>query len=47
LTGISRSRLFELIRDGEIESVKLGTSRLILVRSLQELLERLPRDHRW
>ncbi len=44
LTGISRSRLFELIRDGEIESVKLGTSRLILVWSLQQLLERLPRD---
>ncbi|MCW6536312.1 helix-turn-helix domain-containing protein [Sphingomonas lycopersici] len=41
MTGISRSRLFELLRAGDIESVKLGTSRLILVASLRHFLERL------
>ncbi|MCW6530676.1 helix-turn-helix domain-containing protein [Sphingomonas sp. MMSM20] len=41
MTGISRSRLFELLRAGEIDSVKLGTSRLILVESLRLFLEKL------
>lgn len=45
LTGISRSRLFELIRDGEIDSVKLGTSRLIIVSSLDRFLRRLQDGH--
>jgi len=45
LTGISRSRLFELIRDGDIESVKLGSSRLIIVSSLEDFLERLQQGY--
>jgi len=28
-TGIGRSRIYELIADGSIESVKVGTSRII------------------
>jgi excisionase family DNA binding protein len=39
MTGISRSRLYELMRSGEIETVKIGASRLILVNSLQTFLE--------
>jgi excisionase family DNA binding protein len=41
LTGISRSRLYELIRDKEIETVKLGSSTLVIVDSLHRLIDRL------
>jgi excisionase family DNA binding protein len=37
LTGISRSRLYELIGSGEIETVKVGRSTLVLYRSLKKL----------
>lgn len=37
LTGISRSRLYELIQSGELETVKVGRSTLIPYRSLREL----------
>ncbi len=39
LTGISRSRLYELMRSGDIEFVKVGASTLILVESLKRLIE--------
>ncbi len=39
LAGISRSRLYELIREGDIETVKIGSSTLVLFRSLKRLLE--------
>ncbi len=39
LTGLSRSRIFELIQSGDLESVKLGKARLILFRSLKRLIE--------
>jgi excisionase family DNA binding protein len=39
ITGISRSRLYELMRSGEIETVKIGASRLVLVESLRAFLE--------
>ncbi len=41
LTGISRSRLYKLIRDKEIETVKLGTSTLVLVDSLKSFIDTL------
>ncbi len=41
LTGISRSGMFLLIRDGEVESVKLGKARLVMVSSLELLLQRV------
>ena len=41
LTGLSRSRLYELIGSGEIEFVKVGASTLILVDSLKAFIERL------
>lgn len=37
LTGISRSRLYELIQTGELETVKVGRSTLIPYRSLKAL----------
>jgi excisionase family DNA binding protein len=40
LTGLSRSRLYELLRSGDIEHVKVGSSTLIPVASLKEFIER-------
>lgn len=37
LTGISRSRLYELIQSGDLETVKVGRSTLIPYRSLKSL----------
>lgn len=37
LTGISRSRLYELIQSGELETVKVGRSTLIPFKSLKAL----------
>ena len=39
LTGIGRSKLYELIGAGEIEIVKVGTITLIPIQSLQRFLE--------
>ena len=39
-TGLGRSKLYELIGDGDIASVLLGKRRLIVVRSYLELLDR-------
>jgi excisionase family DNA binding protein len=35
LTGLSRSRIYELMKSGDIEFVKVGGSTLILVESLR------------
>ncbi|MEQ7874285.1 helix-turn-helix domain-containing protein [Sphingomonas sp. ASV193] len=40
LTGISRSRLYELMGAGEIEHVKVGSSTLIIFASLSSFVER-------
>lgn len=37
LTGIGRSKLYELIRDGTVETVKVGSSTLVKVESLRRL----------
>lgn len=37
--GLTRSRLFELLRQGEIESIRLGKQRLISARSLEGWVE--------
>jgi len=39
LTGLSRSRLYELLGSGDIEFVKVGASTLILVESLRQFIE--------
>lgn len=41
LTGISRSRIYELIAAGEIEAIKVGRSTLIPYRCLKRLVEPL------
>ncbi len=40
MTGLSRSRLYELIKSGELEVVKDRSSTLIMVASLREVIER-------
>jgi excisionase family DNA binding protein len=40
MTGIGRSKLYELIASGDIEVVKIGASTLIPVASLQALIDR-------
>jgi excisionase family DNA binding protein len=40
LTGICRSKLYELIASGDLETIKLGRSTLIPVDSLKGLIER-------
>ncbi|MBU6206390.1 MAG: helix-turn-helix domain-containing protein [Alphaproteobacteria bacterium] len=39
LTGIGRSKLYQLIASGEIETVKIGASTLITVASLRRLTQ--------
>jgi excisionase family DNA binding protein len=40
ITGLSRSRIYELIKSGEIETSKVGASTLVLVESLKSFVER-------
>jgi excisionase family DNA binding protein len=37
-TGIGRTKLYELIGDGQLETTTIGRRRLVLVRSLLSLL---------
>lgn len=39
--GIGRTRVFDLIRTGVLDSVKIGTSRRILVESLSDYIKSL------
>jgi hypothetical protein len=39
LTGIGRSKLYELIKSGDVETVKIGTATLITMASLRRLVE--------
>lgn len=39
LTGLSRSRIYELMRSGDIEFAKVGSSTLILFESLRQFVE--------
>jgi len=41
ISGISRSRIYELLDAGELESVHVGSRRLIVVRSYLDLIQRL------
>lgn len=40
MTGIGRSKLYELIQSGDIEIVKIGSATLIPVESLRQLINR-------
>jgi excisionase family DNA binding protein len=44
LLGISRSKLYELLRAGTIESVKIGDCRRVPRAALDEYVERLRRE---
>ena len=39
LSGLSRSRIYELMRSGDIDYAKVGSSTLILVDSLRQFIE--------
>jgi excisionase family DNA binding protein len=39
LTGLSRSRIYELMKSGDIQFAKVGSSTLILVESLREFVQ--------
>jgi excisionase family DNA binding protein len=39
LTGLSRSRIYELMRSGDIQFAKVGSSTLILVESLRLFID--------
>jgi hypothetical protein len=41
LSGIGRSRIYELLDAGELESIHLGARRLIVIDSYRRLLARL------
>jgi hypothetical protein len=40
LTGIGRSKLYEMIKSGDVETVKIGTATLVTMASLRRLVER-------
>lgn len=41
--GIGRTKLYELIRKGDIEAFKLGSRTLIRAESVREFMDGLPR----
>jgi excisionase family DNA binding protein len=43
LTGIGRSKLYELIASGDVETAKIGTCTLITFASLRQLIEKARR----
>ena len=43
ITGIGRTKLYELIKDGQIEAIKVGTATLVPVDSLRRFLDGLRR----
>ncbi len=47
MIGIGRSKLYELINEGAIETVKLGSVTLVTVKSLHALIERYKRREPW
>jgi excisionase family DNA binding protein len=40
MLGISHKKLYDLLRDGELESLRIGTARRITVASIQKFIER-------
>lgn len=41
-SGIGRTKLYELLGDGKIKAVKLGTRTLVLTQSVEQFLASLP-----
>jgi excisionase family DNA binding protein len=40
VTGLGRTRIYELLADGSLESVRLGRRRLVTRRSIEALVAR-------
>ena len=45
LLGVGRSTIYELINSGELETIKLGRSTLIVTASIRSFVERRRRTH--
>ncbi len=43
MSGLCRDKVFEMIKSGELESVKIGKLRLIIIDSYRNLLSRQAR----
>ena len=43
LTGIPRTTVFQMIREGELASVKVGRRRLVLIDTLKQVLKQRER----
>lgn len=43
-TGLTRSRLYELIAAGELQSFRVGRRRMITARALEAFIARMERD---
>ena len=41
--GIKRTKAFEIIRDGEVETIKIGRRTLVLAESIDAFIDRCPR----
>ena len=39
LTGLSRSKIYQLIAEGEIETAKVGHSTIVIVQSLRDFVQ--------
>lgn len=39
ISGLSRSRIYELLEEGQLRSTKIGRRRLVIVASIRELLQ--------
>lgn len=46
LTGIGRSKLYQLIGSGDLETVKIGAMTLVPLNGLRDLIERARRGDR-
>jgi excisionase family DNA binding protein len=44
LTGLGRSKLYELLGNGEIQSLKVGRRRIVTMAALRDFLNRLQAD---
>ena len=42
-SGIGRTKLYELLGDGKVQAIKLGTRTLVLTESVERFLGSLPR----
>jgi excisionase family DNA binding protein len=44
MTGLGRSKIYELLGSGELQGLKIGRRRIITVQAIRDLLDRLQAD---